>query len=179
MLFVKVLFVSLIVFVICRLLILYVPALLIKKLVNGTESPNKNSILLSFCLLLLFLSGFIKAVQAVNIVFWGYEQTLLDWYMIYILIGIACIVWCYFKWDLKLISLPKFNDNSKEVAAKKTIIFFLVFLFSLFYGYHQIQMILNHVEIDLGFTVINITVISVIIALDRVFSQLVSINKKN
>lgn len=169
--FIVVLVSSVIAFILVRLFLYLVTVLLMKVL--KAEVSNKLYIPLSVFYLLFYLQCFIGAVYGVS------TTSVLELYLIYTFIGVACVMWCYFKWDIKFLSVPKFNSNSKEVALKKLIVFSVVFVISLYYGYSQLLKTLNNIEVNLSIVLANITIVPGMIAFDRVMSQLVSLFKRS
>ena len=98
-------------------------------------------------------------------------------YCVLAFLGIAAIIWCYFRWDLKWKAKPELEEEN-VLALKKTFVFVLIMLFAFYHGYKQMDAIFNGVEVDSTLTVYNVTMISGIIALDRVLNQVTFIYKK-
>ncbi len=96
-----------------------------------------------------------------------------EWYLIFMFIGITCVLWIYFKWEFTKF-FPRIDVNNKEIlAVKKIIIFTIVMLLSFIYGYAQILKIAVGKEIEPLTLVANYTIIPGIIALDRVMNQVI------
>lgn len=102
----------------------------------------------------------------------------LVWYVVFTFFGVAAIIWCYFHWDFKWKAIPKFEDDKIVIALKKIIVFSVVMGFAFYHGYKQMEAIFNDVKIDSTLTIYNVTLISGIIALDRVLNQVLSIYKE-
>ncbi|MGE4214912.1 MAG: hypothetical protein AB7E42_09065 [Anaerotignaceae bacterium] len=132
------------------------------------KSDVKFSLVLSIVFLLMYSALFIMAVE-----FFNHRNKFndLEWYIVYTVIGIYTILWCYFKWKSNLQSIPVLNDNNQEIALKKSLLFFLIMIFSFYYGYSQIEKIVSGKEIDMSLTIASVTIVSGIIALDRVLNQ--------
>lgn len=146
---------------------------------NLIKSSNKKSnefdIGISLMTYMTFLLGYLYAIPVIID-----KINNLEWYVIYTLIGITSIVWCYFKWDVKSFkSKPKLIGN-RENKIKKISIFLIVFLYTTYLGYNQTLEILEGKDLNPIFKLMNATAIAGIIALDRVLSliyQLISDKK--
>lgn len=95
----------------------------------------------------------------------------LVWYCIFTFFGIAAIIWCYFRWDLKWKAKPELETEKIILALKKTFVFTLVMIFAFYHGYRQMDAAFKQIKVDSNLTVYNVTLISGIIALDRVLNQ--------
>jgi len=94
------------------------------------------------------------------------------WYCIFTYFGVVSIIWCYLRWDLKWKAIPKFEENKMLVALKKTVVFVIVMLFAFYHGYKQMDAAFRNLKVDDVLVVYNVTMISGIIALDRVLNQI-------
>jgi hypothetical protein len=137
-----------------------------KILKTSTLTSDKFDLGMSVAFLIIYLQSYIGAIQVVD-----KRLSDLDWYILFTLIGIIGILWCYFKWDLKINSYPKFNPNKQQIAIKKIIVFLGVMAFSFCFGYNYIEHNVGGKEIDISLQLINVTTISGIIAFDRVINQ--------
>lgn len=128
---------------------------------------------------IFFLFGYIQGlVGATEGVLKNNNLSNLDWYCVYTFIGISMILWCYFDWEPKLGSMPKFSTNNKQIAVKKIFVFLGIMLFSLYYGYEALNKVVDGKEIDVIATITNATIVPGVIALDRVLNQLQLLRKK-
>lgn len=96
----------------------------------------------------------------------------MDLYISYCVLGISSIVWCYFKWDTKKILTRPMWTDIEGLKMKKIIVFFAIFVFTLFMGYQQSLNIYTQKSIAPIFNIASTSVIAAAIALDRVMSQL-------
>lgn len=136
----------------------------------------KFSLAMSIFFLLGYIQAFLGATEGV-----AKQRTFsnLEEYIIYTLIGISMMLWCYFSWDFKFKSFPKFGINNKQIIIKKILVFTFIMIFSFYYGYENLIKIINKKEIDIFIAITNITIVPGIIALDRVLNQIVALKKEN
>lgn len=140
---------------------------------------STNNIKFDLIISFLFLIGFIQAfIGATEGVFINRYLSNLEWYFVYTFIGVSMILWCYFSWEFKWNAIPKFGINSKHIIIKKIIVFTFVMIFSFYYGYVNLNKVINGSELDVFIVVTNITIIPGIIAFDRVLNQ-ISVLKKH
>lgn len=102
----------------------------------------------------------------------------IEWYIVCTFIGVSLITWCYFDWDYKLKAVPHFGTNSIQMIKKKIIVFIFVMAFSFFYGYATLNNVAGVKEIDIVATITNVTIISGIIAFDRVLNQIMNLKNR-
>lgn len=174
MYFIVVLLSSLIVFVVTRLFLIFVGKISSMLLKLSDNNLRKKDMILSVSFLVIYIQGFTGAVQGV--INRG-ELSNLEWYMTYTCIGIACIIWCYFKWELAFKALPQFEYDKKAMAIKKILVFSLVMIISFYYGFAQTEKVINGKEVDTLLIIANATIIPGIIALDRIFNQFAMLRK--
>lgn len=93
------------------------------------------------------------------------------WYCIFSFFGISATIWCYLRWDLRWKAKPKFEEEKDIIALKKMFVFTIVMLFAFYHGYKQMDAIFKDVKVDSTLTLYNVTIVSGIIALDRVLNQ--------
>ena len=103
----------------------------------------------------------------------------LESYMYFVIAGIVTVLYCTMTWSLKILSLPRINSNEIAVAYKKAGLFSLVLIFTLMYGLEQVKSIIGGSDLDETNLIINITIVSSIIAFDRVMSQIATIARKS
>lgn len=134
---------------------------------NGKKSDF--DIFMSLTLLIIFLSALTTSIHQVSL---KNSMTNLEWYILFVLIGISCILWCYFKWrQTSYMSLPRFTEDD-ESTKKKAIIFLLVFIFSVVLGYKQVLSYLKAQHVDSAFYLTNATIVAGMIAFDRFLNQI-------
>lgn len=156
----------------CIVLITYS---LTKKILKISSEDSKFQLEISIVLFLFYLYIYCEVVQKliglVEIV------SILDWFLIYTCMGISAILWCYFSWELKWKTRPKFGQNDEEIIVKKIVVFTIVMAFSFYYGYQQLSKTFD-ADYDKEKVVLimisNATIIPGIIALDRVLNQVKS-----
>ena len=160
----------LVLFLSVALLIVYrIFITLINKLFNQSVNKSKINIAFSFFLYVVFFLLYIPAIEIIDKLL---ELSNLEYYTVYCILGFSSIIWCYFTWSVDSIkSMPKWID-SKYLKIKKSIIFFVIFMFTLVIGYKQIMNIIDPV-----FRITNIAIITAAIALDRFMSQIYPKNK--
>lgn len=169
--FIIILVTSIIVFALVRVLILLICNLGLK-LFKVSDSNTGFSLLLSIASFILYLQVFMGAIQGLM----GKTGiTNLEWYLVYTLIGIAAMLWCYFSWSFAWKAKPQFAKNDSQMIIKKIIVFSAVMLFAFYQGYTQLDMNFGgnlDEEKEMLVKVTNITIIPGIIALDRVLNQI-------
>ena len=171
--FAIILLVSLVAFLCTRILFTLVYTLLL----NAQKESDKTfeRVLLSCVMLGTFIV--IWSVTIYNCMIKKQVTDNLVWYVIFTFFGISAIIWCYFRWDLKWKAKPKLEEDKIVLALKKTLVFTLVMIFAFYHGYKQMDAIFKDVKADSTLTVYNVTLISGIIALDRVLNQATSAYK--
>lgn len=102
----------------------------------------------------------------------------LEWYIIYTFIGISLMLWCYFSWDFKLKSIPRFGVDNVFITIKKSFVFICVMTFSFYYGYKTLNKAIVGEEIDIVTSITNATIVPGIIAFDRVLNQIMVLKKR-
>lgn len=167
--FIIIILTSLIVFVLFRMVLLLIYAGL-KRVIKGAQCVEENfSLSLSVSFFLVYIQGFIGAVEGVTL---KQQLTNLEWYFVYVCMGIIAVIWCYCKWTLTLKERPRINRDKRQVALKKVIIFSCVMAFSFVVGFNQMKNILYGYEVDTLLLFVNVTIIPGVIALDRVMNQI-------
>lgn len=120
------------------------------------------------------------------LVFWGIAILIylkikqvndnLFFYVIFTFYGLAAIIWCYCRWDFKKGARLRFENDKIVMSLKKTLVFSAVMVFAFCYGYSQLNALLNKgAEVNNELAVYNATMISGMIALDRVLNQVSSV----
>lgn len=172
--------------IITRILFIFLYSIEVKaenkeKVGNKEKTENKilkmvNPIMHSLGCLGLFL-GF----WGISILMFGVprqtDESLknLAWYVVFTFFGVAAIIWCYFRWDFKWKAIPRFEDDKTVMALKKIIVFCVVMGFAFYHGYEQMDAIFKGKNADDILKVYNVTIISGMIALDRVLNQVSSV----
>lgn len=172
MYFIILLIISLIVFLGVRL----VAILFYEILCCLFKSKEKNDMgafnfLFSLAFLGIYMQVFSGALQAVI----PYMSTTLELYMVYTSLGIIAMIWCYFRWDFKFKAKPRFGKNDIMTVIKKIIVYSVVMCFSVYYGYVNINKLINGQEIDITILLVNATIVPVMIALDRILNQIMNL----
>ncbi len=132
---------------------------------NGKQTLEY--IIMSFSSILIYTFIYFVSVEAVN-----NKQPLNNFeaYVSFVIYGIIVVLWCYLRWDkLKV----EFNYDKKLLAIKRAIMFFFIMIFTLYKGYGDAMNNRNYI-----LDVINIAVITAIIAFDRVLNQVWIIREK-
>lgn len=167
---------SLIVFIIARLgfaLIYEIFCKIFKSFVEDDRSVGMN-LLFSLAFLSIYIQAFSGALQAVE----QYLKTSLEVYLVLISIGVIAMFWCYFRWDFKLKSRPRFGANDKMTIIKKILVYAAIMCFTFYYGYTNINKLIYGQEIDMTIMITNATIIPIIIALDRILNQIMNFIKQ-
>lgn len=106
------------------------------------------------------------------------EFNSLEWYLLYAFIGVVLVLWCYFSWELKLISIPHIHDaRDKRITIKKIILYSVIVVVSFVYGYCSLNKMVTGQDINTTVIILNATIIPGIIALDRLLNQVVIYRK--
>lgn len=175
--FIIILVTSILVFALFRVITLLLCSLVLK-LFKLPDCNTGFSLLLSIAFFLVYLQGFMGAIQGVM---GKTDITNLEWYLVYTFIGIAAMLWCYFSWSFEWKAKPQFAKNDFQMIIKKIIVFSAVMLFAFYQGYTQLDMNFGgnlDEEKEMLVKVTNITIIPGIIALDRVLNQINNYIKK-
>jgi len=166
--FIVILFTTLVIFLFYRYSLSLI-ATVIAKVFKGLAFPDKGDLLLSIAFWAIYEKVFWEATFQVPAKF---NFMLSDLYLVLLSTGISSVLWIYFKWDLRLTSLPKPNPNKEQVRIKKIIIFTCVMVFSFFLGYKQFMCLTTQEQVDITASLTNFSLVPGIIAFDRVLSQL-------
>lgn len=172
--------------IVARILFVFLYKLGEVKAENKEKTTNKfiavmnllNPIMYSLGCLGVFL-----ALWGIAVIMFGVPRKTDDslknliWYVIFTFFGVVSIIWCYFRWDFKWKAKIRFEDDKTVMALKKIIVFGVVMGFAFYHGYKQMDAIFNDAKIDSTLTIYNVTLISGIIALDRVLNQVSSVYK--
>lgn len=167
---------SLIVFIVARLIF----ALIYESLCKLFKSSGKDNmsfgvnLLFSLAFLGIYIQAFSGALQAVE----QYMKTSLELYLVLVSIGVISMLWCYFRWDFKFKSRPRFGVNDKMTIIKKIFVYAVVMCFTFYYGYTNINKLVYGQEIDMTIMITNATIIPIIIALDRILNQIMNFIKQ-
>lgn len=115
---------------------------------------------------------------AIWVISWGilatrYPIDNLVFYISFCLIGVFCVIWCYFSWDIEHIFVMPRKAKEEERKIKKIVIYTLIFIFVMCQGYFQTLHALDpSVEVNVLFQVTNYSIVVGIIALDRIMNQI-------
>lgn len=161
---------SLIVLIVVRMIMILLYWIL-GKIFKSSKDVMKFDLVMSVAFYIIYIQGFLGTAQGI---LQNNKLSNAEWYFIYTFIGISSIIWCYFSWDLKWKARPQFAKVEIPMIIKKIIVFFLVMVFAFYYGYTQLNENFGgsiDEEEKLLATLTNITIISGIIAFDRVLNQ--------
>lgn len=126
---------------------------------------------ISLALQLIFILGWYVTIESsINML----ELTNFQCYISICLIGIFCVIWCYFSWDVEHIFVKPCKASADEKRIKKILIYFLLFAFALVQGYYQTLHVIDaNVEVDSLVSITNYSIVVVTIAFDRFMNQIV------
>ena len=168
---IKILGMSLIIFIGFRILFISLYSILKKIITKSTENMTFDLLLsLGFCL--IYLEAFVSTAQGISN---NNELSNVEWYFVYTFIGVSLMIWSYFSWELSWKAKPQFAREKTQMAMKKIIVFIIVMAFSFYQGYTQLYENFGggfDEEKNLLVSLTNITIIPGIIALDRVLNQI-------
>jgi hypothetical protein len=147
---------------------------IVRKVFHKNFKENYVDIVEGLTLLWAFIFVYIASIKSLQEIIAESEM-----YFVTLIFGIVGIIWCYFRWRIySFKELPQWEDNEKYMATKKIIIFSLVFIFTIYYGYSQYSSIVvseykvNSIEV-LG----NTAKVTCLIALDRILNQFYTLYK--
>lgn len=160
--------------------------LLLKFFNQKDTTVGKPPFFISITLLIVFLAILIFAISLVSS---KNNLSNLEFYLVFSLIGICSIFWCYFESNLLLQMLANNKENrkgwksfictviprfssKKVLAQKKALVFGIVFVFSFALGYKKVLDELKVEQIDLIYTITNTTIVASMLALDRFLNQI-------
>ncbi len=179
---VSILIMSLALFCVIRIIMIWI-YMIIEKKYRVKDNEEKFDLCFSFCFYGIYLCCYFNAAENVSTI---YKLSNLEWYIIYTYIGILSVVWCYFSWRLKWKARPQFVKNERELILKKIIVFLAVMIEAFAYGYIQLNQKFSDTFVEddkiLLMAIVNITIIPGIIAFDRVLNQIklyINLKEKN
>lgn len=158
------------IFLFVKLIIVLLYKFVWKLLGETKEGFDTFEIFSSCALLFVFVVIWFASMPAVDKVL---GMTDIEFYISFCMIGIFCVIWCYFSWGMLHIMVKPRLATDKEKRIKKIVIYSLIFLFVISQGYQQAlhSMDANY-EVNVLFSVTNYSVIVALIALDRVMNQI-------
>lgn len=141
------------------------------------KKENKFSMKDSLLLYMLFELTWILTA-------WGIAQkvelTLIEYYVIFVLMGITSVIWSYFSWDAEYLVTPIMFSVKHEQYIKKVFLYTLLLFFTLGYGYIQVSNVITVGEsINPVLAVVNSSIFIATIAFDRVLNQICLIITKS
>ncbi|MBA4686348.1 MAG: hypothetical protein H2184_04275 [Candidatus Galacturonibacter soehngenii] len=143
------------------------------KILKYTTDGLKKSLIFS----IMFLASYIIFFTSIaEIIITKNQLSYLEHYLTYTCIGVTCILWCYFKWELSWKTLPQFEDD-EIMPIKKVLIFSIVMLITLIYGYQQMEKLFNGNTEDAVLILANATIVPGIIVFDRIMNQIIVLKK--
>ena len=157
-----------------------------KKLNQKSTKVEETPLVTSVTFLVVFL------VILMAVISWISSKTSLstsEHYLSLSSIGICSIIWCYYESNLLQGMLVNDKKNIKDrkaftsiifprlsskkvLARKKAFVFSFVFVFAFVFGYRQVLNTLDVQKIDTVYVITNTSIVAVMIAFDRVLSQL-------
>lgn len=162
--------VTIIVFLIYKGLLVVISKLLNKLLKIKEDGRRRFDFLTSVAIQLLFVSIWFACMDLLNR---KYGLSNLFFYISFCLVGIFCVIWCYFSWDAEHIWVKPCKASKDEKRIKKIVIYSLILVFVLCQGYFQTLHVMdNNIEINILFSITNYSVIVATIAFDRVMNQI-------
>ncbi len=167
-------FISLIVFVLVRFSLVAL-SLLIGRIFKVPENKIGFHLAISVLFYFLYVTLFLVFVIVISD---NRSFSNAEWYFVYAFIGISAILWCYFSWEMKFRALPKFGGNDSATIIKKILVYAFVMVFSFYHGYSILNEKFSGQNVDLLTTIVNITVIPGVIALDRLLNQFKNLQSK-
>lgn len=142
---------------------------IICKITKSNDKTKKFDILISTALFFIFA---VSLITAIDVVAKSYALTDLEYYMCFCIIGLSAILWSYFDWDISsLKNIPRFSEKEPNLI-KKIMVFSVVFVFSFIFGYQQSVSILSDRAVDGAVLLTNFTMISTLIAFDRLLNPI-------
>lgn len=150
---------------------------LLSKLLNKLfkvkeDGRHRFDFLMSIAMQLLLVYIWFTCMDLLNE---KYGLSYMVFYVSFCLVGIFCVIWCYFSWDAEHIFVKPCKASQEERRIKKIVIYSLILVFVLCQGYYQtLHTMDSSVEINILFSVTNYSVIVATIAFDRVMNQICS-----
>lgn len=96
----------------------------------------------------------------------------MDIYLLMVIYGIFSVFWAYLSWDMDHWFRPITFAQNKDVIIKKGILYAIVFVGAFVLGIHQTRSYVGAGSVDPLYNIANISILTVIIALDRVMNQI-------
>ncbi len=126
-------------------------------------------LILSISLFYLFIFIYILTAATVEK---KYGITLMEDYIAFCIIGLISVVWVYFSWSaIRLFARPRWA-TAEELRAKKITIYVSLLVFAFFIGFEQVNSVANGTKVDSLFSFTNYSIITIIIAMDRILNQI-------
>lgn len=161
---------ALVFFGLFKLLLVGIYKFIDKKCNCSSEGKRKFDLFGSCSMISVFVFMWLFSMEKVLVKF---PLTDLEIYISFIVIGVICVIWCYFSWDAERILVKPCVATREERRIKRIIIYVLITIFVLVQGYYQTLHVMNpKYEIDKLFSIANNSVIVAVIALDRVMNQI-------
>lgn len=173
--FLNVVIISIIIFLVWRLLYIGINAL--GEYVTKSKGANPFSNLFFSIAFWLFYILILGTVAKIVIPF--NDNNSLEWYFVFCFIGIASVIWCYFDWELDWKAKPTMTISDKNVSYKKIIVYMIALIITLVYGYWNVNKILNIQDMDIFIAIVNATILPSVIATDRILNQIRNFKKQN
>lgn len=161
-----------IVFMFYKGLLVLVSRVLTKTICKHVKGESSFELTISIAAQVLFLSIWMITWTSLAS---KYSIDNLIFYISFCLIGVFCVIWCYFSWDIEHIFVMPRKAKAKHKKIKKIVLYTLIFIFVMCQGYFQTLHALDPtVEVNVLFQVTNYSIVVGIIALDRIMNQIFS-----
>lgn len=163
--------IAMITFLVCKMIFVWVYKLANILLKNKDTHSRKYDFLFSASLQLLFICIWSSSVS------WTIDKfglSLIEEYISLCLLGMLCVVWCYFSWDAERIFVRPCIAAKEERNSKIIVLYLSVFVFEICYGYQQtLEAVGELSKINPLYVITNSSIILAALALDRFLNQLV------
>ncbi len=156
-------------FLLYRFVLVVLGLLFTKLLKKDTHIYHKQEMTASILLYLVFTFVYFKTLV---IMIPSLYDAYLDVYILLVIYGCFSVFWAYFSWDMDHLFRPITFALNKDVIIKKGIIYFIVLVGALVLGVHQTKQFVGIGSVEPLYSIANISILTVIIALDRVMNQI-------
>lgn len=102
----------------------------------------------------------------------------IDTYLLMVVYAVFSVLWAYLSWDMDHWFRPITFANTRDVTIKKGIIFTVVLVGGLWLGLHQTKAFAGISDSNPLYSIANISILTIIIALDRVVFQIYLLTHK-
>ena len=149
--------VALVVFMILKALLVIVSKITEKAFKVSDKKRDRFEFPLSVAIQLLFILIWLMSSEGVANKF-GLNN--LEFYISFCMIGIFCVFWCYFSWDMEHIFVKPCISKKRNRMIKKISIYASIFIFVIIQGYFQTLHAMDpESEINMMFSVTNYSIV--------------------